>query len=238
MPSGSSSGTSLEQAASPNLAAIAAVTPAANKVIYFTGATTAAVTDLTTAGIALINGASAAAQRTSLGLGSAALLASTAFDASGAAATAQAAAIAASGVIPTVYDSFGSGTAYSLTNTAAAVVFGTTSPSIQLDIVGVYRIKARVNLKLNAATMIAARTVTLKLRRTNNTAADIANSTTAVITAVTTTLTGTFMEVTWEVPYTTQGAGDVLTIFASMDTVPSAGSLDVSEAHISAMRVA
>ena len=58
-----------------DLAAIAGLTSAANKGIQFTGSGTAATYDLTTAGKALLDDANAAAQRTTLGLGTAATLA-------------------------------------------------------------------------------------------------------------------------------------------------------------------
>ncbi len=133
---------------------------------------------------------------------------------------------------------YASGTAYSLTATPALLAFGTTSPSITLNSAGTYLLKAKVNLKYNGATFAANRTVTLKLRRTNNTAADITNSSTALTTGIVTLITETFAVVELpDVVYTTSNNNDIIEVWGSIDVVPTAGSLDAVEASIIAIKL-
>jgi hypothetical protein len=162
----------------------------------------------TAAGLAILYDEDAAAQRTTLGV-----------------------------VANTVYDAVGTGTVYTLTATPAAVAFGTTSPSITLTVAGVYRLKMRCNVKFNAATFAAAKNVICKLRRTNNTAADITNGSVTLIAGIITALTSSLGEMSIEVPYTTALTNDVITIFGSVESLPGAGSVDVVEASISAVRI-
>lgn len=133
---------------------------------------------------------------------------------------------------------YASGTAYSLTNSSAALDFGTTDPSLTLNKPGTYLILGRVNLKYNVATFAASRTVTLKLRRTNNTAADLTNGSIALATDIITTKTFTFASVALStVVYTTLNSDDVITIFGDVSAAPTAGSLDAVEASIQAIRI-
>jgi len=134
---------------------------------------------------------------------------------------------------------YAAGTVYSLTTSAAQIVFGTTSPDLTLtDSVGrVYQIRWRVLLKYNGATFAANRTATIKLRRVNNTPADVTNGSAAVTTGIVTTTTGAFIELSREVFYTTAGTNDDLQLFGSLDVGPTVGSLDVVDAEITATRL-
>lgn len=130
------------------------------------------------------------------------------------------------------------GTAYSLTNTSAALDFGTTDPVLTINKAGTYLLRGKVNLKYNGATFAAGRTVTLKLRRTNNTAGDISGGSEVVVTAIVTTVTATFLVVTLpDVIYTTTNINDAITIYGDVSVVPTAGSLDAVSASITAVRL-
>jgi hypothetical protein len=87
------------------------------------------------------------------------------------------------------------------------------------------------------ATFAASETATLKLHRTNNTAADLSNSPATAVAAVVTTATGTLAWVINEVVYTTANANDAIALYGSVAATPSAGALNVVEASIIAQQL-
>ena len=133
---------------------------------------------------------------------------------------------------------YASGTAYALTNSSAALDFGTTDPSLTLTQPGTWLIFARASLAYAAATFASSRTVTLKLRRTNNTAGDLTNASISVPTRVTSTVTDTFGPVMIPpVLYTTSNIDDAITIYADVSVAPSAGAFNATNAEIIALRL-
>lgn len=133
---------------------------------------------------------------------------------------------------------YASGTGYTLTNTSAAVVMGTSSASLVLDKAGTYLVTSRVNLEYVGATFAANRTVTLKLRRTNNTPADVTGSSTALGTNIVTTVNGVMAATALPfVIYTTANTNDIIVPFADVSVAPTAGSLQATEACIVAFRL-
>lgn len=134
---------------------------------------------------------------------------------------------------------YGTGTVYTLTNTAAAVAFGTTSPSLTIDKAGTYLIQGRMQLAYTGAT-VATETATVKLRRTNNTAADLTSGSTTIDLPVSTALTYTYGTV--QIPpvvYTTANTNDVVTIFANVSATLGAGTItaEVGGTNIIAVRL-
>lgn len=133
---------------------------------------------------------------------------------------------------------YGSGTAYTLTTTPAAVVMGTASPDVTLTAAGTWVIFSRVRVDNVGATFAANRTVTAKLRRINNTAGDLANASAAYQTGIITTITNTGMILTMPpVFYATAATDDNIQLWASIDVLPSAGSITVSQCEIVAYRI-
>lgn len=130
------------------------------------------------------------------------------------------------------------GSAYNLTATSSAITFGTTNPVIILNQPGTYLILATTTLDYNAATFAASRTVTMKLRRTNNTAADVANSTVSLATEILTLITKTFTRCA--LPpciYITSNIDDSITLFGDVSVLPSAGNLQVTSGTITAIKI-
>lgn len=132
---------------------------------------------------------------------------------------------------------YGTGSVYTVTNAAATIVLGTTSPTITIDQPGTYLLLARARYELAGATFAASRLLTMKLNRTNNSAADVTNGTVLYNTPIVTALTDTLTELSIHAIYTTVNSDDVIVLSTLVGTVPSAGSLTVNEASIVAIRL-
>jgi hypothetical protein len=133
---------------------------------------------------------------------------------------------------------YASGTAYSLTNSSTLLNFGTTDPTLVINQAGTYLIMARVRVDYNSSTFAAVRTATFKLRRTNNTAADLTGSSTSAKTDIITALSYTMgIYALPPVFYTTTNTDDSIDLMGMINTVPTAGSLDCVEASIVAIRL-
>lgn len=130
------------------------------------------------------------------------------------------------------------GTVYTITATQAAVDFGTTDPGVTLGAIGTYLILARARVDNVGATYSANRTVTLKVRRTNNTPADVAGTSMVIQTGIITTTDDTAGNVFSFALYTTTNTNDALALFAGIDVVASAGTSVVSDAAILVIRIA
>ncbi len=132
---------------------------------------------------------------------------------------------------------YAAGTAYSLTDTSAALSFGTTSPSITLAVPGTYLIYANSQL-VGANAFITAETATLKLRRTNNTASDLAKSTTTISPTAGSGIASTLcVAVLPPVIYSTTNSNDVISIFGVVSSTLGLGTIDINEASIVAVKI-
>ena len=131
---------------------------------------------------------------------------------------------------------YGVGTAYAFTDTAAALDFGTTDPAIVLDKAGTYLILGQVHLAYNGATVVA-QTASIKVRRTNNTAADL-SAVVVIDLPAATTLTHSYGVV--PIPpfvYTTSVATDAVTLYGSVSAALGAGTIDATAVGTSLVAV-
>lgn len=130
-------------------------------------------------------------------------------------------------VTNTSITAYGVGTAYGFTNTAAAIDFGTTDPAIVLNVAGTYLIFGQVHLTYNGAT-VTAETATIKVRRTNNTAADL-SAVVVIDLPPSTLLTDTYG--IFQIPpfvYTTAATDDAVALFGNVSAGLGAGTIDAT----------
>lgn len=136
------------QAADAELAAIAALTSAADRLPYFTGPGTASLATFTAAGRALVDDADAAAQRTTLGLGTAATVNT---------------GVANAGDVPLRSDA---DARYAPLTPTVGSSLGTTG-TVNLDLStlnGTYQTQALTgNITYTTSNLVAGRSVTLKI---------------------------------------------------------------------------
>ncbi len=124
------------------------------------------------------------------------------------------------------------GSATTYTYTAVAT---TTGASITLDKAGTYFIIARGRTEASGATFAANRTTTLAIRRTNNTPADLRSV--QGTTGIWTTTSQTLFDQCWFVIATTTNTDDTIELFASIDVVPTAGSLVLANIRLDCFRL-
>jgi len=128
-----------------------------------------------------------------------------------------------------------SGTSYTLTASSAKVDFGTTDPSTSLGSPGTWLLSATIQLNYNGATFAANQTVSITIRRTNNTASDLVTLTYPLQLVTALTQSGPVASIV-NFPYTAS-SGDTIEIWANLSALPGAGTVTVTKAWIVAQPV-
>lgn len=129
----------------------------------------------------------------------------------------------------------GTGTAYTLTTTVAAVDFGTTDPALVIPKPGTYRLRGQFQVDGAGATVGTTQSLDLRIRRTNNTAANVDSL--LIDLPAQTAATTTVGVWTLECLYTTAASNDAVALFAGLTAALGAGTMSVVKASISAERL-
>lgn len=131
--------------------------------------------------------------------------------------------------------SYASGAPYVLTETPALCAFGIQSPSVLLPRRAAAVIRARAVLDLSGCTFAAPVTVTLKLRRTSGTPADLAHASTTIGIGIIGTSGTNEVDIPVELPEVARNTGsarETIQLWASISALPSTGEIRIKEASI------
>lgn len=128
-------------------------------------------------------------------------------------------------------------TATAFPGAATQVSINGTDVKIAITQAGTYLIHARARIDYNGKTFAAPELITAKLRNTN-TAVDVANATSGLIAPIITTATYTHGDIVLPpVIYTTAVATDVLWLLANAASIAGAGTVEIAEASIVAVKL-
>lgn len=148
----------------------------------------------------------------------------------------------ASAITATRLSAYATGTPYDLTTSPALLDFGTADPTVTINEAGTWMLLARARLDYFFASYAADdNDFTLLLRRTNNTAADVANSsTTFKMRDVTTAYQTAGIVSLPPVFYTTTNTTDIVQLWGSLEVLPDNdpdGKIRCYEAEIVAIKI-
>lgn len=129
------------------------------------------------------------------------------------------------------------GTAFTLTTSYASLDFGTTDPILTIANAGTYAVYVNVQTSL-VGTTATTQTVAFKLRRTNNTAADLTGSIFSVHLPASTVETGAGPSICiGPIKYTTTNTNDTVTVQGILSASLGAGTVTASDCTITAIRM-
>lgn len=133
-------------------------------------------------------------------------------------------------------ETIASGTIYTITTTVAAVDFGTTDPAIVIPEAGTWLVMGWLQVESVNATIGTTQNLDMRLRRTNNTPGDLRQVIydLPALTNITHTV-GVFQ--LQPAIYITANANDAITLFAGLSAALAGGTLTVSRAQVTAVRL-
>ncbi|HUD83431.1 MAG TPA: hypothetical protein VMQ67_08000 [Candidatus Saccharimonadales bacterium] len=134
-----------------------------------------------------------------------------------------------------VYSAYGSGTAYSLTTSAALLNLGTTPPSVALPAAGTYLIFGRIRLDGASATVTSQTTTTYVYD--SGASAIVPNSERTFAFMPVTTTSGTFAEITTPPVAYAISAPTTVQLWGFLSGALGAGAVNCIEADIVAVKI-
>ncbi len=134
-----------------------------------------------------------------------------------------------------IFETVAAGTAYTMTTSYATLDFGTTDPTVILTSPGTYLVTAWFQSTLVSATT-TTQAVSGKVRRTNNTAADVGSEDIEPLPVATATSESGPSATVISFKYTTINGNDVLELQGKLSASLGAGTVTATAARIIAVR--